>query len=122
MDARIRVILRIIEEQNGPGPLTSMEAGRLLGVSAAYFLRLFHQEANTTFGRYHLEVRMARAAALVRDHTVPIKSIAFDTGYQDLSNFYRDFRQVHGISPRQMRLTHDLMGHASTPLCTSQNR
>ena len=48
---------------------------------------------------------MARAAQLLRNAAAPIKSVAADCGYSAVSNFYRDFKRVHGISPRQMRLS-----------------
>lgn len=106
MDPRIRLILTVIDEQKGPGQLPSIEAGRLLGLSEAYFLRLFHKEVRKTFRMYLREIRMVRAAELLKDHTFPIKQIAFDSGYSDLSNFYRDFKQVHGMSPRQVQVRH----------------
>ena len=48
---------------------------------------------------------MAQAAALLANTVTPIKTIAFDCRYTQVSNFYRDFKQVHGISPMQMRVT-----------------
>jgi AraC-like DNA-binding protein len=104
VDPRIHLILIVIDEQKGPSQLSSIEASRLLGLSEAYFLRLFHQKVSKTFRQYLREVRMARAAELLKDHTVSIKRIAFDSGYSDLSNFYRDFKQVYGMSPRQVRV------------------
>lgn len=104
MDPRIRIILRIIEEQKGPGQLASIQAGGLLGVSEAHFLRLFHEDVKTTFRRYLRGIRMDRAAELLKDPTLSIKGIAVDSGYNDVSNFYRDFKQVHGMNPRQLRV------------------
>jgi AraC-like DNA-binding protein len=47
---------------------------------------------------------MARAAELLRNGNLPIKTIAFGCGYSLVSNFHRDFKRVNGISPKQMRL------------------
>jgi AraC-like DNA-binding protein len=105
MDSRIRIILRIIDDDTRTIQMSSEEAGALLGISEAYFLRLFHQQVGTTFGRRLREVRMSRAAHLVKDRTFSIKGIAFNLGYKDVSNFYRDFKQTHGVNPRQLRLT-----------------
>ena len=55
---------------------------------------------------------MARAAQLLKNAAAPIKTIAADCGYTAASNFYRDFKRVHGISPRQMRLSHMSAGPA----------
>jgi two-component system response regulator YesN len=106
MDPRIRIILRIIEEQKRTLQMSSREGGNMLGLSEAYFLRLFHQQVGMTFGRHLREVRMARAADLVKDQTLSIKGIALELGYNDVSNFYRDFKQVHRTNPRQLRISH----------------
>ena len=104
MDPRIRIILRIVEEQKRPCQIAPGEASALIGLSEPYFLRLFRQEVRTTFGGYLRELTMSRAAELVKDPTLSIKEIATNSGYGDLRNFYRDFKRVHGMSPRQLRV------------------
>jgi len=103
MDPRIRVILRIIEERKGLTPLLPNDSGKLLGLSEAHFLRLFHRHVGITLRRYLRQVRMDRAAELLKNPILAIKSIASDCGYNDISNFYRDFKHVHGVNPRQAR-------------------
>lgn len=113
MDARIQILLRIIDEQGGTLRLTSKEIGSLLGLGEARVLRLFSREVGKTLRRYLLDVRMTRAAQLLQNVVPPIKSVASDCGYTVVSNFYRDFKRVHGMSPLQMRLRHmDLQLHA----------
>ena len=104
MDARIRILLKIIEERRGVLHMTSREIGRLLGLGEARLLRLFSAEVGKTLRRHMLEVRMARAAELLKDGFLPIKTIASGCGYSVVTNFYRDFKNVHGTSPKQMRL------------------
>jgi AraC family transcriptional regulator len=104
MDARIRFVLRFIEERGGTLQITPKQIGSLLGLGDARVLRLFRTEVGTTLRRHLLKVRMARAAKLLRTGTLPIKTIAFDCGYSLVSNFHRDFKLVYGISPKQMRL------------------
>lgn len=84
--------------------MSSREIGGLLGLGEARLLRLFNAEVGKTLRRQLLEVRMARAAELLKDGFLPIKTIASGCGYSVVSNFYRDFKIVHGTSPRQMRL------------------
>lgn len=103
MDARIRIFLRIIEEYGATPAMTSGEIGRLLGLGRARLLRLFSKEVGKTLRRHLLEVRMARAAEMVKNAAIPVKTISFQCGYTAVSNFYRDFKHVHGMSPIQMR-------------------
>jgi AraC-like DNA-binding protein len=103
MDARIRILLRIIEEHGGTLQMSSREIGSLLGVGEARVLRLFNTEVGKTLRRHLLEVKMARAAMLVKSGVLPIKEIAFSCGYTLVCNFCRDFKNIYGISPMQMR-------------------
>ena len=103
MDQRIRVILRVIEERKGLTTLVPNVTGKLLGLTEAHFLRLFHRHVGITLRRYLRQVRMNRAVELLKTPTLSIKGIAFNCGYNDISNFYRDFKQVNGITPRQAR-------------------
>jgi AraC-like DNA-binding protein len=106
MDPRIRILLKIIEEHGGTLPLSSKQISGFLGIGEARLLRLFNREVGKTFRQHLLCVRMARAAQLVQNVVPPIKAVASDCGYSEVSNFCRDFKRVHGISPLQMRLRH----------------
>lgn len=106
MDVRIRILLRIIAEREGVLPMTSGQIGSLLGLGEARVLRLFNSEVGKTLRTHAREIRMARAAELLMDYFTPIKIIASRCGYAIVSNFYRDFKAVHGISPMQMRRRH----------------
>lgn len=105
-DARIRILLRLIEERGGVLQMSSRQIGSLLGLGEARVLRLFSSEVGKPLRRHLLEVRMARAAELLKDCVMPIKTIASHCGYTVVTNFYRDFKNVYGISPMQMRLMH----------------
>lgn len=37
---------------------------------------------------------------MLANYSVAIKVIAGNVGYSDLSNFYQDFKRVHGVTPR----------------------
>ena len=104
VDARIRILLRIIDERGGTLPLSSEQIGGLLGLGEARVLRLFNIEMGKSLRRHLLEVRMSRAAALLAESMLPIKLVAHKCGYSAVNNFYRDFRKVYGTSPLQMRL------------------
>jgi AraC-like DNA-binding protein len=103
MDVRIRLLLRIIEESEGSFRMTP-KIGSLLGLGEARVHLLFNREMGKTLRRHVLEVRMARAARLLSNVASPIKAVAFECGYTEVSNFCRDFKRVHRMSPLQMRL------------------
>jgi AraC-like DNA-binding protein len=114
MDVRIRLLLRIVKERSGVMRLSSKEIGSLLGLGEARLLRLFSSEVGRPFRCHLREVRMGQAAEMLTNYVLPIKTIAYRCGYSEVSNFYRDFKIVHGTSPVQMRLSR--MGGDRAPL------
>ncbi len=112
MDSRIRIVLTIIKESDGDVDLRLTSAAELLGLSGPHLHRLFKRDVGMSLASYLRETRMARAAVLLADYGLAVKIIALDCGYDDISNFYRDFRKVHGTTPRQLRndqlLTHGM--------------
>jgi AraC-like DNA-binding protein len=104
MDPRIRSVLETIYAEGGPMAFTLGDASKRLGVSEAHLRRLFKKEVGTAFRRYLRTVRMQKAGKMLANYSVGIKAIASNVGYSDLSNFYQDFKKVHGVTPRQFRL------------------
>ncbi len=78
----------------------------LYGVTARSIQKLFESEART-FSEYVLERRLERAWYKLIAFDSPklsISSVAFETGFGDLSYFNRSFRKRFGQSPSQVRL------------------
>ncbi|MCZ6675118.1 MAG: helix-turn-helix domain-containing protein [Verrucomicrobia bacterium] len=72
---------------------------RTLGLSRRRFTQLFRQLADESWQKRVTRLRMNYAADLLRNTTLSIRSVVFECGYQDLSHFYRVFKQTHGSSP-----------------------
>ena len=73
------------------------------GLSPFHFLRLFARVLGVTPHQYLVRCRLRRAARLLADPARSITDVAFDVGFQDLSNFVRTFRRAAGVSPRAFR-------------------
>ncbi len=80
------------------------ELAAQLGVSEAHLRRLFRAAHGKTPRRYLLEVRMQRAAELLRTTRLGIKQIALEVGYANLVTFGRSFKRVHNMMPSGFRL------------------
>ena len=72
-------------------------------MSRRSFLRAFEAATGSTPIDYLIQLRLARAAALLRRTTQNITDIAFQVGFQDSNYFSRQFRQRHGMSPSAYR-------------------
>ncbi len=74
-----------------------------VGMSRYHFLRTFRRVVGMTPHQYVLRTRMQRAAARIRRSDEPIATIAFDSGFEDLSTFNRRFLQIVGETPGAFR-------------------
>lgn len=75
---------------------------RSLGMSEATLRRRLEREA-TTFRRVLQEVRMGRALVLLQSSELSVVQIAYEVGYDSVSQFSARFRRHFGQSPRQLR-------------------
>jgi AraC-like DNA-binding protein len=94
----------IVQEQHGEFPKGLARISELLGLSHARLGRLFKLTIGKTLVQYLREERMTRSAHLVNEHNLSIKEIAKRCGYDDVSNFYRDFRKAYKMTPKEMRM------------------
>jgi transcriptional regulator GlxA family with amidase domain len=76
---------------------------RVSGVSEAHFARSFKDAFGVPPHRYLLTRRIERATALLRDTTLSITEVAFQSGWRSLGTFGRTFRDVTGESPGVIR-------------------
>jgi AraC-like DNA-binding protein len=100
---RVTLALRRIEAA-ADGALPLAELAREAAMSPFHFLRTFRDVAGLTPHQYVLRTRLHRAALRLRRTTMPISTIAFDVGFNDLSTFNRRFRKVMGVSPSAFRV------------------
>ena len=69
------------------------------GVSKAECGRVFRRTLQTTPYAYLTEVRVARAAELLREGELSVTEIALSTGFGSASHFSNAFRKVMGTTP-----------------------
>jgi len=92
---RARQILR--ERLQEPPALE--ELGREVGCSPFYLSRLFSQESGMTIQQYIRQLRMERAAELLRTGKCNVTEAAFEVGYNSLSHFSSAFHDIYGCCP-----------------------
>jgi transcriptional regulator GlxA family with amidase domain len=84
---------------------------KLSGASDAHFARSFKEAFGVPPHRYLLTRRIERAKALLRDSDTPIIEIAFQTGWNSLGTFGRNFRDITGESPGELRARERASAH-----------
>ena len=78
-------------------------AARAANISAGPFSEKFKQMTGFKFIEYIGRLRVERVCELLRETSDPISQIAFEVGFQSLSQFNRVFRKFCGQSPTQYR-------------------
>jgi AraC family L-rhamnose operon regulatory protein RhaS len=74
-----------------------------LGMSRRRFTHLFRLATGTSWSAYLTRLRIDYACQLLRETPRSVLAIAFESGYEDLSNFYRAFKRRQGLPPQAWR-------------------
>jgi AraC-like DNA-binding protein/ligand-binding sensor protein len=78
-------------------------AAQAVNLSAKYFSDVFRKATGIPFVEYVGRVRVEKAKDLLVNPQLRISEIAFEVGFQSLSQFNRAFRRHAGKSPRDYR-------------------
>lgn len=79
------------------------EASLQVSLSPNYLSKIFKRKKGINFSEYLLQVKMEKAAELLRDVTLKTYEIATKIGYDNPKNFSRAFKQYCGKTPREFR-------------------
>jgi AraC-like DNA-binding protein len=90
-------------DANSHKPIALDDAAGQAGISPFHFLRLFSEVLGVTPHQYLVRSRLRHAARRLADDDSPITDIAYDVGFNDLSNFVRTFHRASGASPMRFR-------------------
>lgn len=74
-----------------------------LNMSVAAFSRYFKHHTRKTFSDYVTEIRIGHACRLLMENNLSISEISYKSGFDNLSNFYRHFRKIIGMVPKDYR-------------------
>ncbi len=84
-------------------PLTMPEVARHLNMSPSTFGKMFKRESGLTFTQYLARFRVEKSKAMLVNPSETIRIIAFQSGFDSISQFNRSFRQYTGMSPSEYR-------------------
>ncbi len=79
------------------------DVARSCGMSDSAFSRFFKKNTGHGFVRYVNRIRVNRACALLAETTKPVTQVCFETGFNNLSNFNRQFLSFCGMTPSEYR-------------------
>jgi AraC-like DNA-binding protein len=103
MSAGINKALAYIRE-NLTRPFSEADLAAIAGQSTSGFSRTFRQHTGMSLVQYVKRLRINLACqVLMSDEQASITSICYEVGYNNLSNFNRQFLAQKGMTPSQFR-------------------
>lgn len=75
----------------------------LLNMSVSTFCHYFKKRTKKTFTNFVNELRIGKAKRLLIESDKSISEIAYECGYNSISNFNKQFNSLTGIAPKNLR-------------------
>ena len=94
-----RTAMRYIQKHFPESDLSMRAVADYAGVSPAYLSRTFNREIGISIPSYILHVRMNHAMEAIRVGNRPIRQIARESGFTDMSYFAKQFKKQFGETP-----------------------
>jgi len=104
IDERVRRAVDILASEP-ERPFSMTELARRCAISSSRLAHLFSEQIGRSPQQYHEQVRLQRAAQLLRTTALPVQEIAAHSGYDDPFYFSNRFRKAFGKSPSMFRRT-----------------
>lgn len=95
---RVEAVLAILRRNLAQTPPLDQIA-REVGCSPFYLSRTFSKETGQTIPQYVRQLRMEKAALLLRTGRYNVTEVALEVGYNSLSHFSQTFHQTFGCCP-----------------------
>lgn len=90
-------------ESNYRKAVSLAEMTSLANMSKSHFARQFRRETGMSPVRYLKFVRIQRAKELLKRKDLTVAATALRVGFQDVSNFNKNFRSIEGCTPSEYR-------------------
>ncbi|MDR0932371.1 MAG: AraC family transcriptional regulator [Victivallales bacterium] len=74
-----------------------------IGITVNHLCRLYKKQTSKTISEQLRQIRLNHVAEALKNSSLSITEIAFKSGYNDLSYFYRAFNKFYDCNPREYR-------------------
>ena len=98
-------ILRFLETHFAT--LTVEELAAQFGYSTRQIIRIIHSVTGKSFSQIQTDLRMQKAVRMLTSKTASMESISAETGFANLSSFYRAFKKYFHCTPKEYTTLHN---------------
>jgi AraC-like DNA-binding protein len=102
--------------KNLASELRESDLAQLAGQSVSAFSRYFRRHTGMPFVQYVNRMRINLACQLLMDDALSVTDICYKVGFNNLSNFNRQFRVAKGMAPSKFR-RYQQLNEASRDVC-----
>ncbi len=104
-DKRQQPVIRSLKyiDKNYAKLITLEIIAEIVGLSPAYFSKLFKTEVGKGFAEYLIDLRIEKSKKMLAETTDSIKTVALKVGYMDDKYFSKLFKKKLGIKPTDYR-------------------
>ena len=95
---RVEQVIFLLQ-QNLAEPPSLENLGRKIGCSHFYLSRIFSTQTGQTITQYLRQLRLERAAELLKSREYNVTEVALEVGYNSLSHFSAAFQETFGCCP-----------------------
>ena len=99
---RLKIIFNYIRD-NFMDQIALDDIAAIVYMTPQSFCRIFKKSTNKTFTNFLNEYRINHATKLLSETDQDIKSICFKSGFNNLSNFFRNFKRITNHTPNSYR-------------------
>ena len=89
--------------KNYDRPISLDEAAKAVNTSVRYFCKVFKNYTGITFVEYLTRLRIEKSKALLMNPHRRISEVAFEVGFESLTQFNRSFKKHAGMTPTDFR-------------------
>ncbi|SHG39781.1 hybrid sensor histidine kinase/response regulator transcription factor [Dysgonomonas macrotermitis] len=97
----IRKIMEVVDRHIGDQELAVEKITQEIGISRAQLHRRLKEIAGISAGELIRNVRLTKAAQLLKEQQVNVSQLAYAVGYTSQSNFSTAFKKYFGVSPKE---------------------
>jgi len=92
-------------EENYDRPISLKEAASVVNTSVRYFCKVFKNYTGITFVDYLTRLRIEKSKSLLLNPHRRVSEVAFEVGFESLTQFNRSFKKYTGMTPTKYRET-----------------
>lgn len=100
---RVKMVYQYLQE-NYHRKITVSEIASLVSMTETGFCHFFKKRTHKSFSDFLSDLRIGEASRQLLDTSKTIREIAYDCGFNNISNFNRIFKKKKGVNPSEYRI------------------